>query len=248
MSIDNEKDLEALRRVGRVARLALARMEKAVRPGITTAELDEVGARVLREHGARSAPKMVYGFPGENCISINDEVVHGIPGDREIQPGDVVKLDVTCEKDGYMADTALTVVVAPATDEKRRLAECARDAFRKALGVAKAGASVAELGGAIDAEVRRQGFRVVRDLNGHGIGRTIHESPSVHNYDDRRLRHQRLTEGLVITVEPIISQRSSTYVEAEDGWTVRTADGSLAAHYEHTIVITRGQPILLTAA
>jgi methionyl aminopeptidase len=247
MSIENEKDLLALKRVGRIARLALERMRAAVRPGITTGELDRVGAAVLAEHGARSAPKMVYAFPGETCISVNDELVHGIPGGREIRPGDVVKLDVTCEKDGYMADTALTVLVPPSTEETRRLAECARAAFRKAMAVVRPGTPVNEVGRAVEAEVRRWGFSVVRELHGHGIGRTIHEPPSVPNHHDPRLR-QRLTEGMVITVEPIIAQKSGRYVEDGDGWTVRTADGGLAAHYEHTLVVTRGQPILLTAA
>ncbi|HEX5724827.1 MAG TPA: type I methionyl aminopeptidase [Longimicrobiaceae bacterium] len=248
MSIESEKDLLALRRVGRIARLALEKMRAAVRAGVTTAELDRVGAAVLAEHGARSAPRLVYGFPSEaSCISVNDEVVHGIPGEREIRPGDVVKLDVTAEKDGYMADTALTVVVPPATGDKRRLEACARAAFGRAMAVARAGTPVNEIGRAVEAEVRRRGFSVVPGLHGHGIGRTIHEPPSVPNQHDPRL-WQRLTEGLVITVEPIIAQRSGRCVEESDGWTVRTADGGLAAHYEHTLVVTRGRPILLTAA
>jgi methionyl aminopeptidase len=247
VSIESQQDLQGLKRVGRIVRMIIRAMEKALRPGITTAELDAVAGRVMRAHGARSAPKMVYGFPGDVLISVNDEVVHGIPGARVIQPGDLVKLDVTVEKDGYMADAAVTVAVPVAAERARRLADCARAAFAKAMEVARAGNRVNDIGRAVDAEVRRRGFRVLRDLNGHGIGRTIHEEPSVPNYDDPRNR-QMLTEGLVITVEPIISETTGKWVESGDGWTVRTADGSLAAHYEQTLVITRGKPILLTAA
>ena len=247
MSIESQQDLEGMKRAGRIVRMILRAMEKALRPGITTAELDEVAGRVMRAHRARSAPRMVYGFPGEVLISVNDEVVHGVPGARVVRAGDLVKLDVTVEKDGYMADAAVTVAVPVAAERARRLADCARAAFAKAMEVARAGNRVNDIGRAVDDEVRRRGFRVLRDLNGHGIGRTIHEEPSVPNYYDPRL-NQRLTEGLVITVEPIIGETTGKWVESGDGWTVRTADGGLAAHYEQTLVITRGKPILLTAA
>jgi methionyl aminopeptidase len=247
MSIETEEELEALRRAGRVVRLALERMRRAVRPGVTTAELDRIAGTVLKEHGARSAPRLVYGFPGDALISVNDEAVHGVPGPRRLRAGDVVKLDVTVEKDGYMADAAVTVPVGAVSEQRRRLIAAARAAFAKAMEVARAGNLVRDIGGAVEAEVRGRGFNVVRDLSGHGIGRTIHEAPSVPNYFEPRLR-QPLTEGLVIAVEPIVAERSGRTVESGDGWTVRTADGGFAAHYEHTIVITRGAPILLTAA
>jgi methionyl aminopeptidase len=245
MSIGSNEELEALRRVGRVVRRALDAMEREVRPGVTTGDLDLIGARVLEEHGARSAPHVVYGFPAS--ISVNDEAVHGIPGGRVLQGGDLVKLDVTAELDGYMADAAVTVPVAPGTETGRRLAACARVAFEQAMKVARAGNRVNEIGRVVEAEVTRRGFAVVRDLAGHGIGRAIHEEPSVPNHYDWRARSP-LTEGLVITVEPIVAQLSGEYVEDEDGWTMRTADGGWVAHHEHTLVITRGRPILLTAA
>lgn len=247
MSIESYDQLVALKHVGRICHLALAAMARFVRPGVTTLQIADVGARVMRANGARSAPAMVYGFPGEICISVNDEAVHGIPGPREIQPGDLVKLDVTFEKNGYMGDAAITVPVEPASDEARRLARCAERAFGQAMRVAKADARVNEIGRAVEREVRRSGFSVVRALCGHGIGRTIHEAPSVPNYADLTSR-ERLTPGLVITVEPIIAMGAGQCATAKDGWTERTVDGSLAAHFEHTIVITDKAPILLTAA
>ena len=247
MSIETHDEFEGMKRAGRIVRMVIRAMEKALRPGVTTAQLDEVGGRVMRREGARSAPKMVYGFPGDVLISVNDEVVHGVPGCRVIQPGDLVKLDVTVERNGYVADAAVTVPVAPAPERALKLAACARAAFAKAMEVARVGNRVNDIGRAVDDEVRRRGFRVIRDLNGHGIGRTIHEEPSIPNYYDPRLTGV-LTEGLVITVEPIVGETSGRFVEDADGWTLRTDDGGLAAHYEHTLVITRGKPILLTAA
>jgi methionyl aminopeptidase len=247
MSIGSQEELEAMQRVGRVVRLAREAMERAVRPGITTGELDRIGARVLDEHGARSAPHLVYGFPAAICISVNDEAVHGIPGARVVEAGDLVKLDVTAELDGYMADSAVTVAVPPVSERARRLEAAARVAFEQAMKVARPGRRVNEIGRAVEAEVRRRGFAVMRDLAGHGIGRSIHEEPSVPNYYDWRARSP-LTEGLVITVEPIVAQRSGACVEDDDGWTVRSADGGWVAHHEHTLVVTRGRPLLLTAA
>jgi methionyl aminopeptidase len=247
MSIDSEKDLEGLRRIGRIVQMALAAMKKRVQAGITTAELDEIGAEVLARHGARSAPALVYDFPRSICISVNDEAVHGIPGDRVLAPGDLVKLDTTAEKDGYMADAAVTVAVPPSPARARQLAACAQAAFFQAMKVARAGNRVNDIGRAVEAEVKRHGFSVLRDLSGHGIGRSIHEEPSVPNFYDPYSR-QVLTEGLVLAVEPIIAAGARRTVTDRDGWTVRTSDGSLAAHFEHTIVITRGRPILLTAA
>jgi len=201
---------------------------------------------VMAENGARSAPATVYKFPGSNCISLNEEAVHGVPGQRELRPGDLLKLDVTIEKDGFMADAAETVPVGEVTPEAQRLMACARRAFEKAMLVARAGFRVSEIGRAVEREVRRDGFSVIRELGGHGIGRTIHEQPRIPNYPDPEAR-ELLTEGLVIAVEPIIAAGSGRTILAEDGWTMKTADRRPAAHYEHTIVVTKGAPILLTA-
>src|SRR5712692_6866727 len=246
MSITDPKLLTGMHVRQAIVRRMLEAMKRAVRPGISTAELDAVGATVMREHGAQSAPQLVYKFPGVSCISLNDEAVHGIPGERTVREGDLVKLDVTIEKDGFMADAAETVAAGEVSEEKQHLIACAERAFAKAMMVARAGFRVSEIGGVVEREVRRSGFSVIRDLGGHGIGRTIHEEPRVPNYADPQA-NQILTEGLVITVEPIIAAGSGRAVVASDGWTVRTADRKPSAHYEHTLVITKREPILLTA-
>ncbi len=247
MSIETEEDWLGLRQVGRIVRITLDALEKETRPGVSTGELDRVAAGLFADLGARSAPAFTYGFPGTVLISVNDEIVHGIPGERVVQEGDVVKLDVTAEKNGYIADAARTVVVGEAPEIAHRLARCARMAFARASAVARAGTPVREIGRTVSRFVQEEGFSVVPDLDGHGTGRQIHEPPAVPN---RYHSGQRdvLTEGLVITIEPIISVGRTVAVETDDGWTLRTRDGSLAAHFEHTLVITRGQPILLTAA
>ena len=247
MSIETPAELEKLKAIGGIVARTLRALSEKVQPGVTTAELDERCARMLAQCGARSSPPMVYGFPGSVCTSVNDEVVHGIPGNRVLRSGDLVKLDLTAEKDGFHADAAITVNVPPASSTGDKLARCAENAFHRALRVARAGNRVNEIGRAVEREVHRSGFHVVRELCGHGIGRTIHEPPSVPNFPDP-LACQLLTEGLVITIEPIIAAGRGRAELLPDGWTVRTADGSLAAHYEHTVVITRGEPILLTAA
>jgi methionyl aminopeptidase len=247
MSIRSQAELEKLRVIGRIVRLALDRCAAGVRAGITTRELDEIGARVLAEHGAESAPPKVYGFPGALCISVNDEAIHGIPGERVLQEGDLVKLDLVAEKDGFFADAAVTVAVGAVSAQAAALMRCAESAFQRAAKQARAGNRVYDIGRAVENETHRCGFRVLRELCGHGVGRTIHEAPSVPNYHDPRFK-TRLTEGLVITIEPILAE-STRYGELQDDrWTIRTADGSLSAHYEHTIVITKGAPLLLTAA
>ena len=247
MSINSPDQLEKLRACGRIVAKALRAMAAAVRPGITTAELSAIATRILDENGAQSSPPLVYDFPGDVCISVNDEVVHGIPGPRVIQPGDLVKLDLTAVKDGYHTDSAVTIQVPPQQERSRELAQCAERAFRQALTVARAGNRTKDIGRAVEREVRRRGFCVIRELGGHGVGRTIHEEPSVPNYAAPAARHL-LTEGLVITIEPIIAAGTSNILHDRDGWTLRTADHSFSAHYEHTVVITKRDPILLTAA
>ena len=246
MSVETREELLALKEAGRIVRAALDAMSEAVAPGITTAALDAIAEDLLTAEGARSAPRLVYGFPGTTCISVNDEVVHGIPSERELVEGDLVTLDVTVEKDGFMADAAVTVPVGRTEPAVRALLAAAQRALSRALAAAHAGARLNEIGRAVSYSAHRDGFNVVRELSGHGIGRTIHEEPSVPNAPelaDDTLLH----DGLVITIEPILGAGGPEIVEGDDGWTIRTADGALAAHAEHTIVVTGGRPLVLTA-
>ena len=247
MSITSDADWRGLKEVGRVVRLTLDTLATHARPGVTTGELDRLALEIFEVNDARSAPAVTYGFPGTVLISVNDEIVHGIPGRRLLKRGDIVKLDVTAEKDGYVADAARTVVLDGASQTARQLAQCAREAFEAALAVARAGNPVNGIGKAVESTVRRYGYSVVRALEGHGVGRAIHEAPAVPNWFNAR-QTDVLTDGLVITIEPLIASGAGDAYEDVDGWTIRTNDGSLAAHHEHTLVITSGEPILLTAA
>ena len=248
MSIGSPRDLKELRRVGRVVARALAEMRRAARPGITTAALDAVGAAVLARHGARSAPAVEYGFPGCACISVGDEVAHGVPGARVLRPGDVVKLDVTAELGGYVADAAVTVVLDGAPAAHHALAAAARRALAAALAVARADGAIAAIGAAVEDSARADGVFVVRELCGHGVGRRVHEEPEIPNYFTPRTRG-RLSDGLVVAIEPILSERAARLATAADGWTLCTTDGAVAVQEEHTVVIRDGRPpLVLTAA
>ncbi len=246
MSIETQEELEALRRAGQVVADAIRAMRRAVRPGVTTGELDAVGARVFRRAGARSGPQIDYGFPGVTCISVGDEAVHGIPGRRRLRDGDLVTLDVTAELDGFYADACVTVSAGRPRPASARLAATASRALVAGIGAARAGAPLNAVGAAVESVVSARGHAVCTDLAGHGIGRRIHEPPTVPSYYDARLAAP-LTEGLVMTIEPIVSAGSGRVYETGDGWTVRTADGAVCAHAEHTIVIRDGAPLVLTA-
>jgi methionyl aminopeptidase len=246
MSIESALDMAGMERAGSVTRAVLDAMKEAVSPGISTGELDAVGSSVMKKLGGRSAPKLVYGFPGQNCISVNDEIVHGVPGNRKLKNGDLVKLDVTIEVNGYMADACETVGVGSIDRESQRLVECASQAFRDGLAEVRPGVRAFEIGKAIHKTVARAGYSVARDLSGHGIGRTIHERPTIPNEYDKRCSDV-LTEGLVFTIEPLIAMGGPRTITLKDGWTIRTRDRSRAAHYEHTIVVTSNGARLLTA-
>ena len=247
MTIRSRSDLAGMRRVGQLVARTIAHMRAEVRPGITTAALDGVAERFARAAGARSAPQLTYAFPGFTCISVNEEIVHGIPGPRTLGAGDVVKLDVTLELDGYMADSAVTVLVPPVSIGARRLQRAARVALERGLAAARAGQRLQSVGAAIESAARRHDARVLRGLCGHGIGRRLHEEPSVPNWSDPGARTV-LHEGLVLAIEPMLSARAARVVEDADGWTLRTHDGSLAVHQEHTVMIRQGAPLILTAA
>jgi methionyl aminopeptidase len=247
MSIESEQDLAALKRIGRIAALTLQEMRKHVRPGITTRELDEIGAETLARYGAHSAPRVSYDFPGTTCISLNEVAAHGIPGDRVVQAGDLVNIDVSAELDGYFGDTAATIPVGPISDAARRLCRCTQNALGRGLAAARAGQPLNGIGLAVQRVAEECGYQVIRNLPGHGIGHKLHEQPTVLNFYHPEMT-QKLTEGLVITVEPFLSLSADHIVDGDDGWALLTADGSLAAQYEHTIVVTQGEPLILTAA
>lgn len=247
MSIEGPEDLAGLRRAGRAVAEARNAMLAAVRPGTSTADLDEVGRGVLAAHGARSAPQLAYGFPGWTCISVNAALAHGVPSPTAIlREGDLVNVDVSAELDGYWADTGASAAVGQVAPRLRTLLWATRMAQREGMYAARAGAALHAIGAAVERRARRHGFRVVHNLAGHGVGRHIHEQPQVPNVFDRR-NTLRLWEGLVMTIEPFLTTRAREVVEDEDGWTLRTPDGSLGAQFEHTFVVTKGEPIVLTA-
>ncbi len=241
----DEKEIAALRKAGRVVAQTIAEMRAAVEPGISTAELDAIGEACMRRYGAQSAPKLVYNFPGATCLSVNDGTVHGVPNDTPLQPGDVLTIDVTVELNGFMADAAITVQVPPETPDAQKLIAVTRTALAKALHAARAGAPINAVGRAVEREVRMNRFTVIPQLTGHGVGRTIHEDPTVPNFFHPRY-NQKLTDGMVVAIEPIISAGNGKIITEDDGWTINTADGALSAHFEHTVIITPDEPIILT--
>jgi len=246
MSIEGPEDLEGMTRIGRIVAAARDAMLAAVRPGVSTAELDEVGRDVLRASGARSAPQLAYGFPGWTCISVNDELAHGIPSTKKVlREGDLVNVDVSAELDGYWADTGASAPVGRVPPRLQLLLFATERAQREGMQAARAGRPIREVGRAVERRAKRHSFRVIANLAGHGVGRFIHEEPSVPNVHEWTNR-QHLWEGLVITVEPFLTTRATHVIEEDDGWTLRTPDGSHGAQFEHTFVVTKGDPIVLT--
>jgi len=245
MSIDGQHDVEGLQRAGAAVAEARDAMAAQVAPGITTRELDAIGREVLRRHGARSAPQLAYDFPGTTCISVNDELAHGIPSERVLREGDLVNIDVSAELDGYWADSGASYPVGEVKPRLRALLSTTRAALGDAMREVVAGAPIRQIGRAVERRAKRGGFRVVRDLCGHGVGRHIHEPPNVPNTFEARNR-ELLHEGLVITIEPFLTTGATRIVEADDGWTLRTPDRSVGAQFEHTLIVTRGEPIVVT--
>lgn len=246
MSVDGPKDLEALQACANVTKETLATLKQATKAGVSTKTLELLAKQVFDKYGARSAPELFYKFPGTVLISINDEAVHGIPNERVIQAGDVVKLDVTPELNGFVTDACITVAVEPVAKETKQLLKTSEKALQKAIAIAKSGVKVNELGKVIEKEVKRNGFSVIRELGGHGVGKSIHEAPDVMNFYDSKQK-AILKEGMVITIEPIIAAGSGRIYTAKDKWTIKTKDKSPVAHFEHTLVITKGNALVLTA-
>lgn len=241
------EDLDGMRAVGGAVAGTIEQMRCALRPGITTLQLDVIGRQALAASGARSAPELVYGFPAATCVSVNDEAAHGIPGERQVRDGDLVNIDVSAELGGYYADAGASFPVGAVAPASQQLCDAAQEALREALRVVRAGKLVNAVGRAVEKVARRRGFQVIRNLCGHGVGRSLHEDPrTLLNYYEPRDR-RRFEEGMVLTVEPFLSTSADRALEGDDGWTLRTADGSLAAQYEHTVVVTHEGVELLTA-
>jgi len=247
MSIETAEELEALKKVGHVVAACLKFMGESIRPGMKTSELDAIGAAFLEKHGARSAPQFFYGFPGHTCISLNEAVAHGIPGEGVIANGDLVNIDVSAEMNGFVADTGGSFAVGPVSALKTRLLAAAKEAMLAGVAEARDGAPLSNIGRAMENVARKRGFTVIENLGSHGVGRKLHEEPGFIPgfYDPRDKRV--LKKGMVITVEPFVSNGARIAEDAKDGWTLLTPK-RFSAQYEHTIVVTDGAPLILTRA
>ncbi len=244
--IKNSEQIEKMKLAGRITGEAILKAGETVREGVSTAELDRIIRHHIEKCGAKPSFLGYGGFPGSACISINDEVIHGIPSDkRYLKEGDIVKIDVGAFIGGYHGDSANTFPVGKVSDEAMRLIEVTKEAFKKGVEKATPGNRIGDIGAAVDAHVRSFGFSAVRDYVGHGVGHDLHEDPSVPNYGTPG-HGVKLCRGMVIAIEPMINAGVPGVIQLADGWTVITADRKLSAHYEHTVAITDDGPILLT--
>jgi methionyl aminopeptidase len=237
--------IATMRRAGAIVARMLARTSAAVRPGITTAELDRIAAEVLKEHGATSSFLGYYGYPATICTSVNDEIVHGIPGRRKLREGDIIGIDAGAIVDGWHADAAVTVPVGRVSAEAARLIATTEEALRRGIAAAKAGGRLGDIGAAVQTHAEKNGFSVVRNYVGHGIGRAMHEPPQVPNYGTPGVGRP-IGAGLCVAIEPMLNAGRRETRLLDDGWTVVTADGSLSAHFEHTVAVTDEGPVVLT--
>jgi len=246
MSIETEKDLIALRKIGRIVANCLQAMGRALEPGMTTAELDGIGRKFLEFHGARSAPELTYNFPGATCISVNEQAAHGIPGAKILRAADLVNIDVSAELDGYFADTGGSFIIPPESKLKQNLCRVTKRALELALREARAGRRINVIGRAIQTEAHRNNLTVIENLGSHGVGRALHEEPGFipgfYDAKDKRV----LQENQVITIEPFLSTGAKEVFDTGDGWTLATSGHHLTAQYEHTLVITKGRPLIMT--
>jgi methionyl aminopeptidase len=239
-------EIEKMRVAGRVVAEVLRAMENAIVPGVTrTADLDRLALQISQRHGAVPAFKDYHGYPANTCISINDAVVHGIPGEQVLKNGDIVSIDFACSVDGYFADAAVTLPVGEVSPEARRLLVVTRECLFKGIAQARVGARLGDVSSAIQRHAERAGYGVVRDLVGHGVGRAMHEEPDVPNYG-KSGRGERLMEGMTLAIEPMINEGGYAVEQLSDNWTIVTADGKLSAHFEHTVAITKRGPDILT--
>ena len=246
MIVENENDLQGLMRIGQICGHALQHMLARVEPGMTTRQLDDIGAEFLKKEGAASAPITAYKYPGCTCISLNDAIAHGIPGDDVIRPGDMINIDVSAVLEGYWGDTGASMMVPPTRPDLLRLCDFTRQALHEGIRAAQAGAPIYNIGKAVQNAATSGGYNLIRDLTGHGVGRHIHEKPNIPNYFTKRAK-DTLREGQVITIEPFLNLGKGRIYTDQDGWTLRTTDRSLSAQYEHTIIVDGDKPILVTS-
>jgi len=253
VTIKSKKEIELMREACKVVALTHQAIEEAIKPGMTTAELDEIVEKTMKKYGAISAEKGynpgikgVPPYPASACISINDEVIHGIPSNKRIiQDGDIVSVDLVALKNGFHGDAARTYLVGNVSKDAKRLVDVTKQAFFEGIKYAKKGNRIGDVSHAIGEYVKSQGYSVVREFEGHGIGRQMHEAPEIPNYG-KAGRGIRLEPGMTLAIEPMVIQGSPNILELDDGWTIITEDGSLAAHYENTILITENEPEVLT--
>jgi methionyl aminopeptidase len=245
VALKSAPEIATMRRAGAVVAEMLARCSAAVRPGVTTAELDAIGAEVIREHSATSSFLGYYGYPATICTSVNDEIVHGIPGSRRLREGDIVGIDVGAIVEGWHADAAVTVPVGKVKPEAARLIKVTEEALRRGIAAARPGSRLGDIGAAVQSYAQRHGYAVVRNYVGHGIGRAMHEPPQVPNYGTAG-QGRPISAGLCIAIEPMLNVGGPETRVRPDGWTVVTADGSLSAHFEHTVAVTAEGPVVLT--
>ncbi|NLG86360.1 MAG: type I methionyl aminopeptidase [Firmicutes bacterium] len=241
------QQIDCMRAAGRLTALTIEEIKKAIRPGITTGELDALAEDFIIKHGGIPTFKGYQGFPGSICASINDEVVHGIPGLREVKTGDIISIDIGVTYDGYVGDSAFTAAVGEVSDEALHLLRVTEEALHKGIAQAVVGGRLSDIGHAIECHVKSAGCSVVRDYVGHGIGARMHEDPPVPNYGSAG-RGPRLMAGMTLAIEPMVNLGSHEVRVMPNGWTVVTVDGSLSAHFEHTIAITADGPEILTRA
>ena len=246
ITLKSSHEIQLMRQAGKITAAARALAGAMVAPGVTTREIDRAVHRFIKSHGAEPSFLGFNGFPASVCISVNDEIIHGIPGHRVLKEGDIVSIDVGAFKDGYHGDCAATYPCGQISEEARRLIEVTRQSFFEGLKFAREGYRLPDLSGAIQRYVEANGFSVVREYVGHGIGRKMHESPEVPNYLEPKAGRPRFLRGMTIAVEPMVNAGRSGVMVMPDGWTVKTADGRLSAHYENSILITDGEPELLT--
>ena len=246
--VKNAHELEQMRRACRISALALKAAGEAIEAGITTADLDKIIYDTIVRHGARPNFKGLYGFPGSACISVNDQVIHGIPSKKVvIRPGDIVSIDTGAAIDGFNGDNAFTFGCGKIDSEAARLLEVTRESLYRGIAAAVSGNRIGDIGVAVQAFVEDNGFSVVRSYVGHGVGRELHEDPEVPNFG-KAGRGPRLVCGMTLAIEPMVNQNSHVVKTLSDGWTVVTADGGLSAHFEHTVAVTAKGPEILTVA